>query len=68
MTTYLDLQTAGSHFYPFEFNPNHWSIRLVAKVREMMAASDRAQLERELRSMPDHLLRDMGIERHMLVG
>ena len=66
MTTYLDLQTAGSHLFPFEYKENHWVNRLVAFVARVRTEIANEKVKAELRSYPDYLLRDIGIDRHML--
>ena len=66
MTTYLDLQTAGSHLFPFEYKENHWLNRVAEFVEGVRAELRNAQVKAELRNYPDYLLRDIGVERYML--
>ena len=66
MTTYLDLQTAGSHMLPFEYNENHWTRRVSAFVERVKSEMANDRVKAELRRYPDYLLRDIGVERHML--
>ena len=66
MTTYLDLQTAGSHMLPFEYNENHWFIRLTAFIERVKIEMANEKVKAELRRYPDYLLRDIGIDRNML--
>ncbi|MEM7292731.1 MAG: hypothetical protein AAF420_04930 [Pseudomonadota bacterium] len=66
MTTYLDLKTAGSHMLPFEYNENHWTVRVAAFVERVRTEMRHEKAKAELRKYPDHLLRDIGLDRHML--
>ena len=66
MTTYLDLQTAGSHLFPFEYKENHWVNDVAAFINRVREDMRTAQVKAELRKYPDYLLRDIGVERYML--
>ncbi len=68
MTTYLDLQTAGSHLFPFTPSEkslfahiSDWYTQLSNVMNKAMAD---AQAEHELRGLSSHLLQDIGVERH----
>ena len=69
MTTYLDIQVSGSHMFPIVSPWESRSIksqssyigRLLAKIESTVAD---IQTKQKLRALPDHLLQDIGIERH----
>ncbi len=66
MTTYLDIQTAGRHMFPIEsrgFSLLAGVSKFIAEINNDMA---RAKSQHELRQLSDHMLKDIGAERHLL--
>ncbi len=66
MTTYAYVHAADAHLFPAR--PNHKSmiapvIGVLSQIRKAMA---RAKARRVLHSLPDHLLKDIGVERHTI--
>ena len=68
MTTYLDIQTAGSHLFPFTPSQNPWYKRVGDLIERIQADMERAKTEEVLRAMPEHLLRDIGLDRYSIRG
>ena len=68
MSTYLDLQTAGSHLFPVESRDYHWLSGVAGKIRQLREKLDRERTHDALRGMSDRMLRDIGVDRSMLNG
>ena len=66
MTTYLDVQTSGSHLFPFDYQAHSLIGRVAGLVAKVKTAMAQAKLEREVRNMSDHLLADIGLHRGSL--
>ena len=63
MTTYLDVQTAGSHLYPIQRRDSVFLVRLYKAIKSIVREAQENQMKRELGKLSDRMLRDIGLDR-----